>query len=102
MENRESKYVLMKFLIVYATTAKNNSDQMISLSMARMSDNEEFPSKNFGDSLKLTNWILYYVATCHMMPEVSDFISGLLDDADNILKLRTVITSWQNRKGNYE
>ena len=38
---------------------KNNSDQKIYASMARMSGNDEFPSGNFGDSSQLTNWILY-------------------------------------------
>ena len=55
---------------------KNNSDQKTFASMARMSGNDEYPSGNFGDSLKLTNWILDSGATCHMTPEVSDFISG--------------------------
>ena len=34
---------------------KNNSDQKIYASMARMSDNDECTSGNFGDSSKLTN-----------------------------------------------
>ena len=37
---------------------ENNSDQYIYASMARMSSNDECPSENFGDSSKLTNWIL--------------------------------------------
>ena len=57
---------------------KNNSDQNIYASMARMSDNDEYPSENFGDSSKFTNWILDSGDTCHMKPEVSDFIPGLL------------------------
>ena len=35
---------------------------------------------NFGDSLQLTNWFLDSGATCHMTPEVSDFIPSLLED----------------------
>ena len=31
-------------------TGKNNSDQKIYASMARIYSNEEFPSENFGDS----------------------------------------------------
>ena len=46
--------------------------------MAHMSSNDECPSENFGDSSKLTNWIWDSGATCHMKPEVSDFIPGLL------------------------
>ena len=48
--------------------------------MARMSDNDECTSENFGDSSKLTNCTLDYEAMCHMPPEVSDFISILLED----------------------
>ena len=48
--------------------------------MARMSGNDECPSGIFGDNLQLTNYILDYGATCHMTPEVSDFIPVLLED----------------------
>ena len=47
-----------------------------------MSGNVECPSGNFGDSSKLTNWILDSGATCHLTPEVSDFIPGTLEDTD--------------------
>ena len=57
---------------------ENNNDQKIYASMARMSGNDECPGGNLGDSLQLTNWILDLGATCHMTPEVSDFIPGLL------------------------
>ena len=50
--------------------------------MAHMYDNGECTSRNFGDSSQYTNYILYLAATCHMTPEVSDFISGLLDETD--------------------
>ena len=50
--------------------------------MARMSGNYEYPSRKFGDSSQLTNWILYSGATCHMKPEVSYFIPGSLEDTD--------------------
>ena len=61
---------------------KNNCDQKIYASMARMSGNDKCPSKSFGDSSQLTNWILDSVSTCHMTPEVSDFIPGSLEDTD--------------------
>ena len=57
---------------------KNNSDQKIYASMARMSRNDKFPSESFGDSSQLTNWIWYSVEKCHMTPEVSDFIPASL------------------------
>ena len=50
--------------------------------MVRMSGNDKCPSENFGDSSQLTNWILDYGATFHMTPEVSDFITGSLEDTD--------------------
>ena len=48
--------------------------------MVRMSDNDKCPSSNFVDSLQLTNCILDSVTTCHMTPQVSYFIPGLLED----------------------
>ena len=77
-------------------------DQNIYASMARMSDNEKCPIGNFGESSQLTNLILDSVATCHMMPEVSVFIPVFLEDTDKILKVRTDITSQQNKKVKYE
>ena len=61
---------------------KNNSDQRIYASIARMSGNDECPNGNFGDSLQLIKWILDSWATCHMTPEVSDFIPVFLEDTD--------------------
>ena len=57
---------------------KNNDDNKIYASMARMPSNDERKSEKYGDSSKLTNWILYSGATCPMTPEVSDFIPGSL------------------------
>ena len=52
-----------------------------------MSKNDEFTSINFDDSSQLTNWILNSVATCHMTPEVSDFIPGSLEDTDKQIEV---------------
>ena len=49
---------------------ENNNDQKIYASMARMSDNNEFPCRNSADNSQLTNWILVSGATFHMTPEV--------------------------------
>ena len=43
-----------------------------------MSGNEECPSEKFGDSSQFTNCILDSGSTCHMKPEVPDFIPGSL------------------------
>ena len=72
---------------------ENNSDQKIYASMALISSNDECPSRNFGDNLQVNYLILDYGATCHMTPEVSDYIPGLLEDTINTLKLQTHITS---------
>ena len=50
--------------------------------MAPMSDNDESPSWDVGESSQLTNWILDSGATCHMTPQVQDFIPVLLEDTD--------------------
>ena len=55
---------------------KNNYDQKIYASMTRMFNDDERKSGEYGESLKLTNWILDLGATCHMTPEVTDFIPG--------------------------
>ena len=70
--------------------AKNNSDQKIYAYMARFSGNDEFPSGNFGDNLKLTSWILDSGATCHIIPEVSDFIPGSLEGTDKHIEVTDV------------
>ena len=57
---------------------ENSTDESLSqkiyASMQHMSTNEESTGKDFGDSLKLTNWILDSGASFHMTPEISDFI----------------------------
>ena len=68
-----------------------------------MYGNDECPSGNFSDSSQLTNWILDSVATCHMTPEVSDVITGLLEDIYiNILGLRMDTTSRRYKNNKYE
>ena len=55
---------------------KNTNDKKMYASMARMSRNDKLSSENYGDSSQFTNWILDLGATCHMTPEVLDFIPG--------------------------
>ena len=55
--------------------------------MARIYDNDECLIGNFGDSSQLANWILDYVALCHITPEVSDFIPGPLEDTDKHIEI---------------
>ena len=74
----------MKGLIV---DGNNDDDQKIYSPMAWMSDNDENSSRYFGDILQLTNWILDSGGTCHMIPQVSYFIPGLLDDMDKYIEV---------------
>ena len=65
-----------------------------------MSGNDEFPSGNFGDSSQLTYWVFYSGATCHITPQVSDFIQCLLEDTDKYIEVAdvhhiTVKQKWQ-------
>ena len=66
--------------------------------MAQMYSNDEHSSDKYGDSLQLTNWILYSGATCHMTPEVSYFIPGSLEDTDKYIEVadRHHVTAKQN------
>ena len=67
--------------------------------MARMSDNDECHGGNFRDSLQLINWILYSGATCHMTPEVSDFIPGLIQDTDEHIEFADGHNFTEKQKG---
>ena len=42
--------------------------------MACMFDNDKSPRRGFSESSQSTNWIIDLGATCHMAPQVSDFI----------------------------
>ena len=66
--------------------------------MAGMYTNGEYPSGNFGVSSQWNNWILDSRATCHMTPEVSDFIPVLLEDTDKKIGVadRHHVTAKQN------
>ena len=46
--------------------------------MTKMSGNDKSYSRYFRDNLKLTNWIIDSGETCHMTPQVWNFIPGLL------------------------
>ena len=56
--------------------------QKIYASMVRMSSNEESLQRYFGNSSQLTYWILDSGETCHMTPEISDFVPGSLTETD--------------------
>ena len=70
--------------------------------MARMSGNDEFTSRNFGNSSQLTNWVLDSGATSHITPEVSDFISGLLEDTDKHIEVLDGHHAMAKKKDKYK
>ena len=55
--------------------------------MELISGNNKSYNWYFGDGLQFTNWVLDEVATCHMTPQVSDFISGSLEDTGNYIEV---------------
>ena len=55
--------------------------------MAQMSNDDVRENKDYGDSSQLTNWILDSGATCHMTPQVTDFIPGSLEDTDKFIEV---------------
>ena len=48
--------------------------------MAQISGNDKSPSRYFGGSSQLTYCILDSGAMCHMIPQVSNFILGSLEN----------------------
>ena len=65
----------------------DDNDHKIYASMARMSSDDNRENKDYGDISQLTNWILDSGATCHMTPEVTDFIPGSLEDKDKFIEV---------------
>ena len=53
---------------------------------SQRSKNDKIPSRYFGDSSQLTNWILDSGATYHITPQVSDFIPGSLEYTDKYIE----------------
>ena len=56
------------------------------VSMAYTPYNAESPRGYFGDSSQLTNWIVESGATCHITPEISNFILGSLLETDKYIE----------------
>ena len=52
-----------------------------------MSSDDKRENKDYADSSQLTNWILGSGASCHMTPEVTDFIPGSLEDTDKFIEV---------------
>ena len=67
--------------------SKDDNDNKIYASMARISSDDKRENKEYGDILQLTNWILDSGATWNMTPEVTDFITGSLEDMDKFIEV---------------
>ena len=52
-----------------------------------MSNDDVRENNDYGNSSQLTNWILDSGATCHMTPEVTDFIPGSLENTDKFIEV---------------
>ena len=52
-----------------------------------MSTNAEMSSRNYGDSSQLTNYILDSGVTCHMTPDISDFIPDSLVEINKFIEV---------------
>ena len=65
----------------------DDDDLKVYASMARISNDDVRKNIYYGDSSQLTNCILDSGATCHMTPEVTDFIAGSLEDTDKFIEV---------------
>ena len=52
-----------------------------------MSNDDKRKYKDYGDSSQFNNWILDSGGTCHMTPEVTEFIPGSLEDTDKFIEV---------------
>ena len=52
-----------------------------------MPSNVESPRKYYEDTSQWTNWVFDWGATCHMTPEISDFIMGSLVETDKYIEV---------------
>ena len=55
--------------------------------MSRISLNVEKSRGYFWDTLQLTNFILDSGVTCHMTPDISDFVPGSLVETDKYIEV---------------
>ena len=97
---KKCAYSLTKIYKMSENSKYQSEAQKIYASMARMSSNVEIPRRYFGDSLQLNNCILDSGATCHMTPDISDFIPGSLVEKDKYIEVADghFVTSKQTRE----
>ena len=69
-------YISTEIDKTWENSTYQSESQKIYASMVLIYSNMEITRRYFGDSSKLTNWILDSGETCHMTSEISDFIQG--------------------------
>ena len=79
-------YISKKIYKTLENSTYEIDPQKINTSMARMYFNVEITRKHYGYISQLTNWILDSGATCNMIPDISDLISGSLVEIDKYIK----------------
>ena len=67
-----------------------------------MSVNDKCSSGDSGDSSKLTNLIFDFEATCHMTPEVSDFIPSSSEETDKHIEVADRYHVTEKQKDKYK
>ena len=97
---KQRKQISFNEKVNYACdNGKNNSNQNIYASTARMSSNDERSSENYGDSSQLTYCILDLGETCHTTPQVPDLIPGSLEYTDKYIEVADVYHVTTKQKG---
>ena len=71
------------------STEKSKSHK-IYLSMALIYSKKESLRRDFGDSSKMTDWVLDLGVTFHIKPEISDFVPGSLVEMDKYIEVADV------------
>ena len=67
-----------------------------------MSSNADSSGRDFGDRLQLTNWILDSGVTCHITPEISDFIPGSMMEMDKYIEVADGHFSQKNKQESFK
>ena len=92
-------YRLKKIDIMLDNSKEQSGAQKIYVSMVRISSNAESLTRDFGDILQMIYYIIKSGATCHITPEISDFIPMSVVVMDKyILNFQMGILSQQKKR----
>ena len=70
--------------------------------MAHISPDAKIPRRHFWDISQLTNWIVDLGETCHITPEISDFILGSLVETDKYIEVADENFFTEKQTGEFE